>query len=172
MKRTSEKGIHTRNVVKAMIALAGGIAWCLIGNMLLKRYSLWSSQSKFDQVKAFPPAEKCRIQVLVYASEDNFSFTYQMEDNAEKEKLLEALSKLEYDGYYGFFSDQPDEPGRYYSVSIYSVEEDYHAWLTIGAYPSEFSDKTVRVKYGNAEPALNYLDEILGAGEGVVSPLP
>ncbi len=192
MKHTSKKaGKTTKGIIMTLVllavALAGAFAVYLIDHILVDRYDIlvtaiveligigalylivdrwvrWVTRNRFDTVKAFPPAEKCDIHVLAYASEGVLLFEYQMEDDAEKEKLLETLSKLEYGGgYYGLHHDRPKETGRCYSVSISCAEEDYHAQLSIGAYPSEVSDRITKVKYSNQEPTLNYLDELLGA---------
>lgn len=59
------------------------------------------SQRSYHEMMAFPPAEDCKVRIYVCYEDQTPTEHYVVKRAEDRSAIMERLSQLEYDGYYG-----------------------------------------------------------------------
>lgn len=122
------------------------------------------SQRSYHEMMVFPPAEDCKVRIYVCYEDQTPTEHYVVERTEDRSAIMERLSQLEYDGYYGGKDAYPRDMGTYYEVDIYygGGEQIYSNSFYLGRYAygdrEDFFLRTYSAKFSNAQPVIDYLD--------------
>lgn len=125
------------------------------------------SQRSYHEMMDFPPAADCKISIFVHYENQNSTEYYAVEQAEDRAAIMEVLSHLEYDGYYGGKNSFPRDLGTYYVVDIYcgGNEQIYLNSFYLGKYAygdiEDFFLRSYSAKFSNAQLAINYLDNFV-----------